>query len=115
MRENVDKFFALMDSDSKIREQLDEAIACYPGCLDIRDAMLSETMLPLAKSLGLEFTLSELRAYETKKKLYFEGPEMKDLPEGVDQYEAPEYWLISHGWDYDTEDMNKISDCQKTM
>lgn len=32
---------------------------------------------------------------------------MKDLPEGVDQYEAPEYWLISHGWDYDTEGMGK--------
>ena len=104
MRENVDKFFRLMDADPSVRQKLDEAIAMYPGCLDIREAMLSETMLPLAKSLGLEFTIKELRAYETKKKLLFEGPEMKDLPEGVDQYDAPEYWLINHGWDYDTSD-----------
>lgn len=107
MKENVGKFFELLDSDPGVRQRLDEAIANYPGCIDIRDAMLSETMLPLAQSLGLEFTLAELRAYETRKKLYFEGPEMKDLPEDVDQYEAPEYWLISHGWDYDTEGMDK--------
>ena len=85
MKENVGKFFELLDSDPGVRQRLDEAIANYPGCIDIRDAMLSETMLPLAQSLGLEFTLAELRAYETRKKLYFEGPEMKDLPEGVDQ------------------------------
>lgn len=106
MKENVGKFFALMDSEPQVRKELDEAIANYPGCIDIRDAMLSETMLPLAASKGLPFTLQELRAYETRKKLYFEGPELKELPEGVDQYDAPEYWLISHGWDYDTTELS---------
>lgn len=100
MRENVDKFFALLESDAEVKRQLDEAIAFYPGSLEIRDALLTDTMLPLAKSLGLEFTLKELRAYETKKKLNFEGPAVKDAPEGFDQYDIPEYWIVDKGWSY---------------
>ena len=103
MKENVGKFFELYNKDGEVRKALEEAIANYPGSLDIRDAMLSETMLPLAESLGLPFTLAELRAYETKKKLNFEGPIVKDAPEGFDQYDAPEYWLVEHGWSYTTE------------
>lgn len=101
MKENVEKFFALCESDPTVQQALDEAIANYPGSLEIRDALLEDTMLPLAASLGLEFTLKELRAYETKKKLYFEGPAAADGSDSPDRYDIPEYWLVDKGWSYE--------------
>ena len=39
MNDNVNKFFALYDSDPALRERLAQAEAAYPGSLEIREAV----------------------------------------------------------------------------
>lgn len=100
MNENVEKFFALYDSDETLRRRIAEAEASYPGSLEIRDAVVEYALLPVAGELGLPFTVKDLRAYETRLKM----ERFKDGDSGEDFDLAKSekaYWLVDHGWTYD--------------
>lgn len=96
MNENVEKFFELYDSDPQLRERLRIAEECYPGSLEIREAVVEEVLLPVAQELGLPFTLDDLRKFETRRK-------MSRLTLSDDERAETEcvYWLLEHGWEVD--------------
>jgi len=93
--ENVIRFFELYDSDSSLRERIENEIAMYPGSLEIREALCEDVLLPIADELNLPFSIDELRAYETKKLL----DERKEELSGAEVPEAHEYWLLNRGWE----------------
>lgn len=95
MKENVGRFFEIYDTDSSLRERIRQAEAMYPGSLEIREALVRAVLLPEAEKLGLEFTVEELRAYETVKKLRRSSEPDEDL----DDFEG--YWLLERGWTND--------------
>lgn len=99
MNENVEKFFALYNSDEALRRRIEEAEANYPGSLEIRDAVVEYVLLPIAQEQGLPFTLKELRAYETKLKMerFRDGNNGEDFD--LSRSEVP-YWLVDRGWTY---------------
>ena len=103
MIENAERFFALYDRDEALRERVAEAEACYPGSLEIREAVVENVLLPIAEELGLPFTVQELRAYETRLKLSRIKPDVQ-IEEGEEDEDADfeGYWLLDRGWENDT-------------
>lgn len=95
MTENVRRFFEIYDSDPALKERIRQDLAMYPGSLEIRDALVQEVLLPVAAEMGLDFTVTELRAYETRKKLQRSQGEIRD----DDDFEG--YWLLERGWSSD--------------
>ena len=72
---NTELFFERYENDEALRQRVEEALAVYPGSL-------------------------ELRAYETRKKLQ---NRKEDVPIEEDEpLEDPiEYWLLDRGWEWD--------------
>ena len=103
MRENVGKFFERYAEDEALRRRIAEAQNNYPGSLEIREAVVEAVLLPEAAALGLDFTVQELRAYETRKKL--EASRDGAVSDTDEDFEG--YWLLDRGWTYDTEDLKK--------
>ena len=103
MRENVDLFFARYDADESLRARVAEAQRSYPGSLEIREALVEAVLLPEAEALGLPFTVQELRAWETRKKL--EASRDGAVSDTDEDFEG--YWLLDRGWTYDTADFKK--------
>ena len=100
MNENVVKFFELYDSDAALRKRIEDAEAAYPGSLEIRDAVIEAVLLPVAKELGLPFTLRDLRVYESvmsAKRCPDEEMTEKELSESGEY----SYWFNGRGWSYD--------------
>ena len=95
MTENVRRFFEIYDSDPALKERIQHELAIYPGSLEIRDALVQEILLPVAAEMGLDFSVTELRAYETRKKLQRSQGEIPDN----DDFEG--YWLLERGWSSD--------------
>ena len=104
MRENVGKFFERYAEDEALRARIAEAQANYPGSLEIREAVVEAILLPEAAALGLDFTVQELRAYETRKKL--EASRDGAVSDTDEDFEG--YWLLDRGWTYDTDDLKKL-------
>ena len=108
MTENVSRFFERYEAEPELKQRVEDAVACYPGSLEIRESLAEAVLLPIAEELCLPFTLQDLRAYETRKKLSRIKP---DVP--IEEGEADEdedfegYWLLERGWDYDTEALRK--------
>jgi len=102
MTENVSRFFEKYDSDSALRARIAEAVALYPGSLEIRESLVEAVLLPVAAELGLPFTVEELRAYETRKKLSRIKPDVP-IEEGEEDEDADfeGYWLLDRGWEND--------------
>ena len=97
MTDTAKKFFDLVAEDAALRQRLDDAEAMYPGSLEIRDALAEDVLLPIARELGYDFDLNDLRAFETRMKM--SGLKAKD---GEDAPDANyKYWLLDCGWDYD--------------
>ncbi len=94
MVENVARFFALYDSDEKLRDRVLEAEQYYPGSLEIREAVVEAVLIPIAKELGYEFSVADLRAYETRAKLNHS----LDRDGEYDRQEHV-YWLLNRGWE----------------
>lgn len=98
MIENAEKFFALYESDEALRKRVLEAEALYPGSLEIREAVVKAVLLPIAKEMGLEFDIADLRKYETRRK-------MSAVTMDDEQWLATEdrdgaaYWLLDRGWE----------------
>ncbi|MBR6352877.1 MAG: Nif11-like leader peptide family natural product precursor [Oscillospiraceae bacterium] len=103
MRENVGKFFERYAEDEALRRRIAEAQNNYPGSLEIREAVVEAVLLPEAAALGLDFTVQELRAYETRKKL--EASRDGAVSDTDEDFEG--YWLLDRGWTYDTDDLKK--------
>ena len=103
---NVERFFARYDSEPALREKVAEALACYPGSLEVRESVAEHVLLPIAGEEGLPFTLKELRAYETRKKLQ---NRKEDVPIEEDEplEEQEEYWLLDRGWEWDDSQVRK--------
>ena len=59
---NVEQFFERYDSEPALREKVEEALACYPGSLEVRESVVEYVLLPVAAEEGLPFTGQELRA-----------------------------------------------------
>ena len=104
MVEQAEAFFARVAEDEALREQLRLAEECYPGSLEIREAVVEAVLLPEAEALGLPFTVQELRAYETRKKL--EASRDGAVSDTDEDFEG--YWLLDRGWTYDTDDLKKL-------
>lgn len=99
MNENVVKFFERYDSDPALRQRISEAEAAYPGSLEIRDAVVSAVLLPVAEELGLPFTLLDLRVYETKMQA-LRSPDREMTQEELEDDREYSYWLNGRGWSY---------------
>ena len=102
--ENIDKFYRLLEEDSEIAAKLREAEDFYPGSWEIRIPFLQSTLLAVAESVGLGFTIEELRKYETKKKVS-SCSDKEDVSDGVP--EAFVFRLLDQGWDNDPEIFKK--------
>ena len=94
LNENVIKFFELYEKDPSLRARIEQAESEYPGCLEIRDAVAQAILLPIAEELGLPFTVSDLRKYETRVKM------QRFNDENVDENAYP-LWLLDRGWEDD--------------
>ena len=103
---NVELFFERYDTEDSLREKVAQALACYPGSLEIRESVVEHVLLPVAEEKGLPFTVQELRAYETRKKLQ---NRKEDVPIEEDEpLEDPiEYWLLDRGWEWDDTQVRK--------
>ena len=97
---NVEEFFVRYDSDPDLRAKVADALAVYPGSLELRESVVEYVLLPIAEEIGFPFTVQELRAYETRKKL---ENRKEDVPIEEDEplEEQPEYWLLDRGWEWD--------------
>ena len=103
---NVEQFFERYDSEPALREKVEEALACYPGSLEVRESVVEYVLLPVAAEEGLPFTVQELRAYETRKKLQ---NRKEDVPIDEDEplEDPPTYWLLEKGWEWDDTQVRK--------
>jgi len=99
MIENAVTFFERYQSDEALRDKVREAMDAYPGSFEIREALVENVLLPIARDLGLDFTLSELRAYETRKKMSRLNKSDEEYFDSVEDEEG--FWLLDNGWEYD--------------
>lgn len=100
MIENAEKFFAIYEQDAALRERIEVASRDYPGSYEIREAYVSAVLLPFAEELGLPFTVSELRAYETRLKMQRFTQSNEDY---FDTLTDGGFWLLDNGWTNDEE------------
>lgn len=100
MNENVAVFFARYENEQSLRDRVKLALDCYPGSLEVRESVVKNVLLPIAREEGLDFTVDNLRKYETRKK-------MKKAAMDNDEWLAMEddggddFWLLDHGWSND--------------
>lgn len=100
MNENVAAFFERYENEQSLRDRVKLALDCYPGSLEVRESVVKNVLLPIAMEEGLDFTVDDLRKYETRKK-------MKKAAMDNDEWLAMEddggddFWLLDHGWSND--------------
>ena len=100
MNENVVKFFELYDNDEALRKRIEDAEAAYPGSLEIRDAVIEVVLLPVARELGLPFTLRDLRVYESVMSAK-RCPDEEMTEDELSESGEYSYWFNGRGWSYD--------------
>ena len=103
---NVEEFFSRYDSEPALQAKVAEALAFYPGILELRESVVEYVLLPIAREEGLPFTVADLRAYETRKKLRNMKPDVA-VEEGEPIEDAPTYWLLDSGWEWDDSEIRK--------
>lgn len=102
MTENVSLFFERCEAEPALKQRIQEAVAAYPGSLEVRESLVEAVLLPIAEAEGLPFTLQELRAYETRLKLSRIKPDVQIEEGEEDEDEDFEgYWLLDRGWEND--------------
>ena len=99
MIENAAAFFERYKTDEALRTRVREALDAFPGSLEIREGLVENVLLPIARELELDFTVEELRAYETKKKLSRLSMSDEEYFASVEDEEG--FWLLDNGWEYD--------------
>ena len=101
MNVNVIKFFKLYDSDPELYQRVQDALAAYPGSLELREAVVEDVLLPFAEELGLPFTVVDLKVYEaTKKNAKHKDVELTAADLAAED-EEEDYWLEDKGWTND--------------
>ncbi len=103
---NVESFFVRYEAEPALQAKVEEALACYPGSLELRESVVEHVLLPIAGEEGLPFTVQELRAYETRKKLQNMKPDL-EIEEGEPVEEPVTYWLLESGWEWDDTSVRK--------
>ena len=103
---NVEEFFQRYDAEPALQQKVADALAWYPGSLELRESVVENVLLPVAAEEGLPFTLQELRAYETRKKLQNMKPDVA-IEEGEPVEEPVTYWLLDTGWEWDVTEVRK--------
>ena len=103
---NVELFFTRYEAETELQKKVEDALACYPGSLELRESVVENVLLPIAEAAGLPFTLQELRAYETRKKLENRKPDV-EVAEGEPIEDQPVYWLLDRGWEWDDSQARK--------
>lgn len=101
MNINVIKFFEKYNSDPELYKRIQDAVAAYPGSLELREALVEAVLLPVAEEMGLPFTVVDLKVYEaTKRNAKHKNVELteEDLAEPDDD---EDYWLEGKGWSND--------------
>ena len=93
----VRRFMELFDSDENLQTEYLEAEADYPGSIEIRETVVENVLIPFAKERGFEFTVDDVRKYETKLKL---TTHMDVEPESDEPEDGHRFWLLDHGWEY---------------
>ena len=113
MSDNVSRFFERLEKEPALKARVEEAVALYPGSLELRESLVEAVLLPIADALGLPFTVEDLRAYETRLKLSRVKPDVP-IEEGEEDEDADfeGYWLLDRGWEND-ESIFKSSQPQK--
>ena len=102
MSENVSLFFERCEAEPTLKARVQEAVAAYPGSLEVRESLVEAVLLPIAEAEGLPFTVQELRAYETRLKLSRIKPDVQIEEGEADEDEDFEgYWLLDRGWEND--------------
>lgn len=102
MSENVSLFFERCEAEPALKARISEAVAAYPGSLEVRESLVEAVLLPIAEAEGLPFTVQELRAYETRLKLSRIKPDVQIEEGEADEDEDFEgYWLLDRGWEND--------------
>ncbi len=102
MSENVSLFFERCEAEPTLKARISEAVAAYPGSLEVRESLVEAVLLPIAEAEGLPFTVQELRAYETRLKLSRIKPDVQIEEGEADEDEDFEgYWLLDRGWEND--------------
>ncbi len=102
MSENVSLFFERCEAEPTLKARIQEAVAAYPGSLEVRESLVEAVLLPIAEAEGLPFTVQELRAYETRMKIKRIKP--AGIPEEGEEIEEPfRYWLLDYGWEENDE------------
>lgn len=96
--EDVRRFMELFDSSPELQTAYAEAEAGYPGSLEIRETVVEEVLLPFAKERGFDFTLTDLRKYETRLLLQTHRDVEQDPNEPDDEHR---FFLLEHGWTND--------------
>ena len=102
MSENVSLFFERCEAEPTLKARISEAVAAYPGSLEVRESLVEAVLLPIAEAEGLPFAVQELRAYETRLKLSRIKPDVQIEEGEADEDEDFEgYWLLDRGWEND--------------
>lgn len=99
MANGAAEFFEKYNSDPELQKEVAEAEMYYPGSLEVRESVVKNVLLPIAQKHGYDFTIKELRAYETKLKMQAFAWKEGDEPEPDDG--EKHYWLLEHGWPQD--------------
>ena len=108
MSENVSLFFERCEAEPALKARVQEAVAAYPGSLEVRESLVEAVLLPIAEAEGLPFTVQELRAYETRLKLSRIKPDVQIEEGEADEDEDFEgYWLLDRGWEISEDAMEK--------
>lgn len=97
MNENVIAFFERYENEPDLREKVKLALDLYPGSLEIRESVVKNVLLPIARDEGLDFTVDDLRKYETRKKLK-KATMDNDVWLGMEDDGGDDFWLLDHGW-----------------
>lgn len=100
MNENVAVFFARYENEQSLRDRVKLALDCYPGSLEVRESVVKNVLLPIAREEGLDFTVDDLRKYETRKKMKKAAMD-NDERLAMEDDGGDDFWLLDHGWSND--------------
>lgn len=102
--ENVKKFMDEYMASPEMQAEYAAAEAEYPGSLEIRESVAEYVLLPFARQRGYDFTVDDLRKYET----FLKVSSAKDVEIDPDEPESESvFFLLDHGWTDDVEKFKK--------
>ena len=80
-KENVKAFFEALSKDEALQQALKEKEVAYTGMKENREAVVAEVLIPVANAAGYDFTLEELKEFESS--MQAEGELAEDELEAI--------------------------------